>query len=259
VSALLDLRVEGALRRPELPDLPTLSEAERAMAVRTWRARMVNEHVSARVFAGLVPQFITAGLSPGRIALLPRYIADELRHAEQCAGVVLALGGEPVAPLPELPPVPMHEEVGPVEAALRNVLSVCCLSETVAVSVIRAEHAELEGTRLGEVLGAILADEVQHARFGWELLGELLPAVGPEVRARLSAYLEVALSHLVAYEIPKLPVHHGLRAELAAAGVCDGGEARALFFDTLRCVIVPQLDALGLAASAAWERAARTA
>jgi hypothetical protein len=254
-AVLLDLRAEGARRRPDLPDLPDLTEAERQMAIRTWRGRMVNEHVSARVFAGLVPQLMAAGLPPARIALLPRYISDELRHAEQCAGVVLALGGEPVAPLPELPPVPDHEDASRLEAALRNVLSVCCLSETIAVSIIRAEQAELDGTRLGEVLGSILADEVQHARFGWELLGELLPQADETLRGRLSAYLETALAHQIAYEIPKLPLHRGLRPEVAAAGVCDGAEAQALFYDTLSLIVVPQLDALGLHASTAWARA----
>jgi hypothetical protein len=109
------------------------------------------------------------------LAQLPAMIADELRHAEQCAGVVVALGHAPIALLPPITPLPVHADVGPLEGALRNVLSVCCMSETVAVSVIRAEHAELEGTALGGVLGLILADEIQHARFGWGMLGRLAP------------------------------------------------------------------------------------
>ena len=77
-------------------------------------------------------------------AEVPAMIADEYRHARQCAGVVLALGGDPVAPLPAIQALPEHADVSPLEAVLRNVISVGCLSETVAVSVIRAEHAELE-------------------------------------------------------------------------------------------------------------------
>ena len=225
------------------------------MAVRTWRGRMVNEHVSARVFAGLVPQMMKAGVSPSLQAQLPEYIADEYRHAEQCAGVVLALGGDPVAELPELPDMPDHDDVGPLEAVLRNVISICCLSETVAVSIIRAEHVELEGSKLGEVLGTILADEVQHARFGWQLVGDLLPRLDDSARARLTKYLEVALVHQIAYEIPKLPFNPGLRREVAAAGVCDGADAQDLFYDTISEVVVPTLQALGLDAEGAWARA----
>ena len=63
---ILDLRAEGALNRPALDDLPELTPDERAMAVRTWRGRMVNEHASAQVFAGLVPQLMRAAL-PGAL------------------------------------------------------------------------------------------------------------------------------------------------------------------------------------------------
>lgn len=251
---ILDLR--DAAEVPELPDLPTLSDEERQMAVRTWRGRMVNEHVSAQVFAGLVPAAMRAALPPALQAEIPAMIADEYRHARQCAGVVVALGGVPVAPLPPIDALPAHDEVGPTEALLRHALSVGCVSETVAVSVIRAEQAELEGTALGAVLNRILADEVQHARFGWRLAGLLTPLLDADARARTSGYLVEVFRHAIAWEVPKLPLNLGLRAEVAQAGVCDGGDARALFFDTMAEVIVPQLDALGLDASAAWAVAA---
>lgn len=252
---LLDLRAEGAQHRPDLSELPALSDDERAMAIRTWRGRMVNEHVSARVFASLVPLAMKATVPGAQLAQLAGYVADELRHAEQCAGVVLALGGQPVAPMPDLPDVPVHEDVGPLEALLRNVLSVCCMSETVAVSVIRAEHVELEGTALGRVLTAILADEIQHARWGWGLLGQVKDRLDDNTRARLGRYLVDAFAHQIRWEVPKLPVNPGMRPELAQAGVCDGLDARALFTDTLERVVVPQLEAAGLPARKAWSDA----
>jgi hypothetical protein len=258
-QAVLDLRREAEARRPDLSDLPELTDEERAMAARTWRGRMVNEHISAQVFASLVPQLMRAAVPPSILAQVPAYITDELRHAEQCAGVVLALGHEPVAPLPEIQKVPEHEDVGPLEAAVRNVLSVGCLSETVAVSIIRAEQAELAGTTLGGVLDSILADEISHARFGWGFLGEVLPLLDDAARERLDAYLVVALRHQIEFEVPKLPINAGLRRVVAQAGVCDGGFARELFYDTIGQVIVPQLDAAGLAGSAAWAEARATA
>jgi hypothetical protein len=251
---VLDLRASA--RPVVLDDLPDLSADERAMAARTWRGRMVNEHVSASVFAGLIPQMMRAAVDPAWIAQVPTMAADELRHAEQCAGVVAALGHAPIALLPPIEPMPEHSEVGPLEALLRNVISVGCMSETVAVAVIRAEHAELEGSTLGRVLAEILADEVQHARFGWSLLGALAPTLDDAARARLSGWLEVAFAHQLAWELPKLPVHLGLRAEVAAAGVCDGSLARELLFETLGGLVVPQLEAAGLAAQAAWAKVA---
>lgn len=254
-NALLDLRKAGAARRPDLSALPALTEEERQTAIRTWRGRMVNEHLSAQVWASLVPQLMRAAVPPELLPALPAAAADELRHAEQCAGVVLALGGQAVAALPAIEPLPEHADVGALEGALRNVISVGCMSETIAVSIIRAEQAELEGGPLGDVLGTILADEVKHARFGWTVLGVLAPRLDAAARARLDAYLVDAFVHQVTYEVPKLPVVAGRRPELAEAGVCDGGFARDLFVDTIESVIVPGLEQAGLAAAAAWQRA----
>jgi len=254
-NAVLDLRREGEARRPTLAEgaLPALTDAERDEAVRTWRGRMVNEHVSAQVWAGLLPQLLAAAVPPGALVSVASAIADELRHAEQCSGVVLALGGQPIARLPAIVPVPKHEDVPPLEAALRNVISVGCLSETIAVSVIRAEQAEIEAGPFGEILASILADEVQHARVGWSLLGVVAPLLDDDARARIDAWLVDALAHLVAWEVPKLPVVLGRRPELAQAGVCDGLAARGLFEDTVTQVIVPGLERAGLAGRAAWD------
>ncbi|MBK9368763.1 MAG: ferritin-like domain-containing protein [Deltaproteobacteria bacterium] len=252
---LLDLRREAQARQPDLSALPPLSEPERQMAIRTWRGRMVNEHISAQVWAGLVPSLMRAGAPPAALAELPAAIADELRHAEQCAGVVLALGGVPVAPLPELAPVPLHEEVSAIEGAARNIISVGCMSETIAVSIIRAEHAELDDGPLATLLGEILADEVSHARFGWRTLGLLMPRLDAAARARTSRYLVDAFAHQVRHEVPRLPRGGEIRPELGQAGVCDGGFARGLFVDTIQTVIVPGLTQAGLNAQAAWDEA----
>lgn len=251
-NPVLDLRAAAARRRPDLADLPDLRPSERGVAVRTWAGRMVNEHVSARVWAHLLGQGVAAALPADVLAGIAEAIGDELRHAEQCAAVVLALGGDPVAPLPPLPEVPTHDDAPPLEAFLRNLISVGCMSETVAVSVIRAEQAELDGTALGSVLDRILADEVAHARLGWRVLGLCAPQLDAATRARLSAYLVDAFAHQVLHEVPKLPRLGPVRPELARAGVCDGSAARDVFYATLETVIVPGLQAAGLDAAHAW-------
>lgn len=256
---VLDLRQAAAARAVELPDLPPLAEDVRLLALRTWRGRMVNEHISAQVWGALVGQLMRAALPPEVLAQVAEAVSDELRHAELCAAVVRALGGTAIAHLPQLERVPDHSDVGPLEAALRNVISVGCMSETIAVSVIRAEQAELEGTALGDVLASILADEVAHARLGWKVLGLCAPALDAPARERLSAYLIEAFAHQVQHEVPKLPVLGELDPAAAKAGVCDGGFARHVFLDTMDDVIVPGLEKAGLSAREAWATAqART-
>lgn len=240
----LDLRREAEDHRVDLGDVAPLHPIERALVESTWRGRMVNEHASARVFAGLVPQLMAAGLGDARIQAVATMVSDELRHARQCAGALLSIGGDPQGELPPLAAVPDHPDArDPLEVVLRNVLSICCLSETVAVALIEAERRALGDSPLAEVLRRILADEVQHARFGWTLLGEV--ELDDDLRARLSDYLCVALDHLEAHELAHLSPVPAPEAA-AALGACDGAAARRLFHETVETVILPQLAAHGL-------------
>ena len=112
-------------------------------------------------------------------------VGDEHRHAELCAAVVEALGGAASAELPHLPEVPEHADADPLEAALRNVISISCLSETVAVALIDAERRTAGPPALADLLSHIVADEVQHARSGWRLLEDCARRLGPVLRERL--------------------------------------------------------------------------
>jgi len=251
VTTVLDLRAEAAAEAATL-DLAGLTAEDRAFAIGTWRGRMVNEHVSARVFAALIPQMMAAGVRARLIAEVAAMIAEELRHGVQCAAMVHALGGEAVAEVPPLPSVPEHADAGALEALLRNVLSISCLSETVAVALIGAERETAGPPAMQETLTTILADEVGHARFGWRLLEELAPRLDDAIRARLGDYLVAGFRHLREHELAHLPPRPAPSPEAEAYGVCDGREARALFFETVRSVIVPGLEAFGIPAGRAW-------
>ncbi len=250
----LDLRNSGCLQ-PVLTDV-NIAESERQQLIATWQDRMHNEHVSARVFAGLIPQLMRAGVNDARLSAVAAMIEDELRHARLCASVVSALGGVPLVDLGELPPVPEHEDAGPLEALLRNVLSICCLSETVAVAQVEAErlHARPE---LAVVLQQILADEVRHARFGWELLDELMPRVDAAMRARLSDYLVDAFEALQSYHArhggnPQSPPPRRVAQSL---GLCDGRLQASILRDTVESIIIVGLEQHGLGGANAWWRA----
>ena len=251
-AQILDLR-DDARRRPlHLTDSTHLSDFDRRSAIVTWQGRMVNEWVSARIFRELRTQAVDAGLSSAWRDRLARFEADEYRHGAQCAAAVEALGGEARAELPTLAAVPAHRDTDALEAVLRNVLSVSCLSETVAVALISSERMESGPAGLERTLREILADEVGHARFGWRLLDELTPKMGPARQARLSGWLRLAFGHLEAHELRELPEGAAPSAAAASVGVCDGDEARRLFYDTITEVIVPGLERRGLAAGAAW-------
>ncbi|MCK6548411.1 ferritin-like domain-containing protein [Myxococcota bacterium] len=252
MTAMLDLRDEGRRRSASITGhFGALSARERTLVESTWRGRMVNEHISAQVYAGLLQQGMRAGIPPAFLDELAAMIAEELTHAKLCAAVLHHLGGDPIAPLPELAALPEHRDTTPLAALLRNVLSVSCLSETVAVALIQAERLDLGDSPAASVLGEILGDEVGHASFGWRLFAALGP-LEPHVQGALAAYLPTALTHLVAHELAHLSPAPAPTAAAAYAGACDGENARLVLFSTIDEVIVPGLERHGLPAARAW-------
>jgi hypothetical protein len=244
----LDLRSQSRPLAPELPVMPYLREA----AIATWRGRMINEYSSARVFEGLARQLAQAGLGEAVVSECAGFANEERTHGVLCGAVVEALGGEATFSTRDDAEFPEHEDVSRAEAALRNLLSISCLSETVAVALIGAERLEMPEGELRALLTCIYADEVGHARFGWRLLPELLRSIDEHGRARLCEYLSVAFRALEEHELAHLNPNAAPPAEGASLGLCNGKDARTLFYSTVTEVIVPGLEQQGLAARKAW-------
>jgi hypothetical protein len=251
VEPELDLRAEARRHPLSLPGVDGLDEETRARAAINWRDRMASEHASSRVFAALLPQLMRAGIARRHQLAVASMVQQELDHAVLCARVVSALGEEPVAALPRLDPVPEHADAGPLEAVLRNVISISCCSETVAVALVGSEREQAATRSLRDTLQRILADEVKHARFGWRLLEETAPALDRDARRRLDAYLVVAFEHQLDFHGPFLELPPA--SDLAASyGAPCGPSSWRCFVDTMLQVTIPGLERHGLAAHDAW-------
>jgi hypothetical protein len=222
-----------------MPDLRGAPPELLRECVTTWRARMVNEYSSSVVFDGLAAQ-----LEPTFGAELARecrgFAAEERHHGVLCGAVVEAADGEARAEGLNHPAFPLHTDAPPRAAALRNVIHVCCMSETVAVALIGAERLEMPEGSLRRLLTRIWSDEVGHARFGWRLLECVGAELSPVERAAVERYLPTAFAHLEAHELAHLPERDAPTGG-AAYGLCSGTDGRALFYDTLERVIRPGL------------------
>lgn len=245
----IDLR--EAARAYAIPTVEAGPLAERAR--RTWHARMQNEYGSSRVFRALAAQLWDAGFDRGLVAECAGFALEEERHGAQCGAVVTALGGRAVGEIDDAPSLPPHVDAPLRAAALRNVISVCCMSETVAVSLIGAERVEMPASPMRDLLTRIYSDEVGHARFGWRLLASVTGSLGDDEREAIDAYLPVALAHLEAHELAHLPAREAPPGG-EAYGLCSGNDARELLYDTIEQIIVPRLADLGFAAREAWPR-----
>ncbi len=252
---MIDLRMASRQHAPALPIIPELA----ASALATWRGRMINEYTSASVFEHLARQLEAANVDQDSVRACRGFADEERRHGVLCGAVVEALGGEACFAPPDTNEFPEHEDVSPLEAAVRNMLSISCLSETIAVSLIGAERLEMPEGELNQLLTTIYSDEVGHARFGWRLAGRLVKQLDQDAIARLGEYLAVALAHLEEHELAHLNPHASPPPEGASLGLCNGSDARSLFYATVFEVILPGLEAMGLPAYQAWEKRTRPA
>ncbi len=237
LPAELDLR--GAAR-DSLPDVSAHPRSLFAPAIATWRARMSNEYASSEVFAALSEQLRGAGFDAELADECAGFAAEERRHGVLCASVVEALGGEAKVTLPPRAEFPLHADAPPRAAALRNLIHICCMSETVAVALIGAERLDMPEGALRELLSTIYADEVGHARFGWRVLESYGRELTPSEVAAIERYLPTAFAHLEAHELSHLP-DCDAPPNGAGLGLCSGRAARLLFAETVEEVIRPGL------------------
>ncbi len=248
----VDLRRTARRLAPAIP--AARSARLRDAAVRTWRGRMFHEHVSSAVFVALAAQMRGAGFAESQVRACAGFAREERRHGVLCGAVVEALGADAIHEGAAPPPVPRHGGVSAREAVVMNLLSIGCMSETVAVALIAAEREQMPAGPLRDLLTRIWADEIGHARFGWRVVASELAGMDGAARGRVAAYLPHAFEHLLLHELahlrPGSPIAGG-----EALGVCDGGAARRLFLDVVGRVIVPALESAGMPARRAWKQA----
>jgi hypothetical protein len=232
------------------------SAEAQAIARANWLARMRQEHDSAAVFAGMLPQLVEAGCSLEMKTVVLRSAIDELRHAALCGQVATMLGGEPVVEANLHPrELPRHEGCSPLERIVRNVLFVSCISETVAVAVLTDERDHVREPNVDRVLQQLAGDETLHARIGWIFVRENWPKLDNDARERMHDYLAAALGY---YErrVAEVATPHRLEPALVdearALGFAYGAEVREIVRETLETVVVPQLAACGPDARRAW-------
>ncbi len=250
----IDLR-EAVRKAPlALPGVESLLPADLALAQEHWRVHMAAELSSARVFAGLVPQMMAAGAAFEDIREVVDMAKQEVDHGLLSGRVYAALGGEPCSALPPLEPVPDHIGCSPLEVVLRNVISISCCGETLAVSVIGAERERAEIEPLREILTRILADEVGHSRFGWRLMRDLAPGMDADLKRRLSAYLVAIFERDMRVMLKASALPAASWAALSV-GAPDGELSYITYVETMTHVTVPGLERHGLKAAWAFEKA----
>jgi hypothetical protein len=231
-----------------------------AEAREMWRVRMRTEHESVPALAALAGQLVEAGATLDAQGTVLRMALDELRHTEICGEVVRALGGEPCCDTLEVPRLPVWAGVCAEERALRNVIFGNALIEMVNTANLVDALDTLRDPCLREATRNLLADEVQHASFGFDYLAawEGWLAERAEVRRSLDRFLRRAFA-----ELERVRAGVGEKRVLtddeAALGIVDPERRTEVLRHTVEGAIVPALEEFGLEAGAAWKARAADA
>jgi hypothetical protein len=260
----LRFRLDAIAHRPRvpLPDIRVRVDDWPADALRAaqwvWARRVFNETGSVQLATRLRAAAAAAGLrEPAVTSALERLEEDEQAHAALAHTVLGKLGGTP-----PVQPAAQEQPGEPAEVELARLvlvgLSVC---ETVSAARYAAVRTHTDLPVFRQCIELFLKDEVVHSRLGFLLLPLALDQLG-----RLSGPEAVAL--FVSSELKgvfrELDRTVGLDAQRRGGldpprpqptsnpGVVEPAIDARAFYNAVSATIVPGLEALGLAARAAW-------
>ena len=246
--------------QPARFDASVYDPAAVAEARAMWQSRMRAEHESVPALTALAGQLVEAGATLDVQGVVLRMALDELRHTEICGEAVRALGGEAAFEIAEPPRLAVWPGVGPEERALRNVIFGNTLVETVNTANLVDILDTMTDPYLRERTRLLLADEVQHASFGFDYLAAWGPwlADHADVRRSLDRWLPRAFVELDRARSGGMQ-SKTLTQDQIALGLPDPLRLTTVMCETVEGAILPALESYGLDATTAWRERASEA
>jgi hypothetical protein len=226
-------------------DVPSLDAGRRRLLGGAWRWRMEQEHLAVGAFSQLALELAAIGCDSVVLSLVTRAASDEVRHADLCRRLAeIHLGETLPARLSGVPRMPDTGDRGAEDTALLHVVEMCCLSETFT-SVYFTEMLERATHPLAHaVVQSLLKDEIDHGRVGWAYLAAVRGRGGAERLAEDLPALLAATIKPVIDEARAAPEAED--AEIEAHGYLVRDRGAALYVRTLRDVVLPGFEALGV-------------
>jgi hypothetical protein len=215
---------------------------------------MRQEHLAVGAFAILTQELAQIGCDGTVLGLVARASADEVRHAEICRRMAVAMLGARAVPrgwrgLPKLPP---HQGADAATRSLLHVVEMCCLSETLTGVVFTEMHVRAKHPAARAVVESLLEDEIDHGRVGWAYLAT-------RARSGTLGGLAEALPAMLDRTFGRALRERG-RVEddddMESFGYVRDGACADLVRRALRDVVIPGFETLGVELAGAREMVA---
>jgi len=242
-AELLRRRGRPVVAMPDRDDvIDGMDAALRRKVAQTWARRAHEELKAAMAFTLLSRELLAAGAVPDVLARVTRAVSDEVRHAEILRALASRYLGQeaPWPPGMDLPPESPGEP--PRVLASLHVVTLCCVSESIASVFIEASHEAATSPSARASLGVVLADEVEHGRAGWVYLASVREdrTVMTAVQRAMVSMVRKAVESWFDFSAIVLPdgaPEHGL---------LSNEEVRACVVTALRELVLPGFSQLGL-------------
>ena len=215
----------------------------RRIASEAWAFRWQVEREAEVRFARLGRQLSEVGAPELLVALAHRSSADERRHAILCFDLAKEYGyqGSPAAEV-------LAAEIAPKGLSLRQrvlyeLVATCCITETESMSVLTTLLQSARARRMKQVLQEIARDEVSHSKLGWAHLAHEhseagVGFLGPLIPDMLEGTVSESFFHAAEEELEN--------PELMQHGVLPHSTKQSIFIQTLKGIVFPGLDSLGV-------------
>jgi hypothetical protein len=163
----------------------------------TWADRVQAEYATGAAASQLVLWLMQIGAAPELIVAGLRVVEEEVDHAARSFEICRLAGLSTPRPIPREALGLPRDPCAPLEQDIaRGCLRVFCVGETYAVEMLREMRQVCAFAPASAVIDRLLADEVNHRRFGFEVIEWLLLTVGE--RDGLVAFIQAELSRIVA-------------------------------------------------------------
>jgi hypothetical protein len=141
----------------------------------SWAHRVEVEYATGACAAQLAWWLLQIGASPDLVLAANRVVAEELDHAARSVEICELAGLRQARAIPREALTMARDPSAPLEHELvRGCLRVFCLGESYAVEMLRATRLRCKIPEVREVIDRLLADEVGHRAFGFDVLGWML-------------------------------------------------------------------------------------
>lgn len=223
-----------------------LTPEQRARVAACWTRRLEAEYIAISTFSVLSLDLCAARAPADILSMVHRAAIDEIRHAEYCCRLAEIYGGKAITPVAKLSNLPDDKKKPKVQQALQNALLVSSVAETYATVVLGAVRDRTTDPPTRAVMDNIWADEIQHARIGWAYLSFCFANGGQPERTAAEAMIPMSLKGVAAMIDKPRPTTGPIDDALARHGMMSPEDERQLFVKSVREVLVPGFQALGL-------------